>query len=135
MLTTDHSIRFKHGRGVRNLKPTSLKSEDGPGRIPRVSKLMALAIRMDGLIREGVVTDQAEIARIGQVTTARMSQIMNLLNLAPDIQEAILFLPEVTSGKPTITERHLRLIAAELSWARQRSAWGRVVEPRQSDTN
>jgi hypothetical protein len=96
---------------------------------------MALAIRMDGLIREGVVTDQAEIARIGQVTTARMSQIMNLLNLAPDIQEAILFLPEVTSGKPPITERHLWPIAAELSWARQRSAWGRVVEPRQSDTN
>jgi hypothetical protein len=87
---------------------------------------MALAIRMDGLIREGVVTDQAEIARIGQVTTARMSQIMNLLNLAPDIQEAILFLPEVTSGKPSITERHLRPIAAELSWARQRSAWVRV---------
>jgi hypothetical protein len=52
---------------------------------------------------------------------------MNLLNLAPDIQEAILFLPEVTSGKPPITERHLRPIAAELSWARQRSAWGRVV--------
>jgi hypothetical protein len=51
---------------------------------------------------------------------------MNLLNLAPDIQEAILFLPEVTSGKPSITERHLRPIAAELSWARQRSAWGRV---------
>jgi hypothetical protein len=56
-----------------------------------------------------------------------MSQIMNLLNLAPDIQEAILFLPEVTSGKPPITERHVRPIAAELSWARQRNAWGRVV--------
>jgi hypothetical protein len=81
---------------------------------------------MDGLIREGIVTDQAEIDRIGQVTTARMSQIMNLLNLAPDIQEAILFLPEVTSGRPPITERNLRPIAAELSWARQRSSWGRV---------
>jgi hypothetical protein len=32
-----------------------------------------------------------------------------------------------TSGKPSITERHLRPIAAELSWARQRSAWGRVA--------
>jgi hypothetical protein len=80
------------------------------------------------LIRERAVTDQAEIARIGQVTTARMSQIMNLLNLAPDIQEAILFLPEVTSGKPPITERHRRPIAAALSWARQWSAWGRVGE-------
>jgi hypothetical protein len=88
--------------------------------------LMALAIRMDGLIPEKVVTDQTELARVGQVTKALMTQIMNLLNLAPDIQEAILFLPQVTSGKPPITERHLRPIAAELSWVRQRSAWVRV---------
>ncbi len=45
------------------------------------------------LIREGVVTDYAELARLGHVTRARVTQIMNLLHLAPDIQETLLFLP------------------------------------------
>jgi hypothetical protein len=79
---------------------------------------MTLAIRMNGLIRDGVVTNQTELGRARKVTNDRI----NLLNLAPDIQEAILFLPEVTSGKPPITERHLRPMVAELNWARQRSA-------------
>ena len=63
-----------------------------PGRLPRISRLMALAIRFDGLVREGVVADQAELARLGHVSRARITQIMNLLHLAPDIQEALLFL-------------------------------------------
>ena len=33
------------------------------------------------------------------VTRARMTQIMNLLNLAPDIQEELLLLPPVTEGR------------------------------------
>ncbi len=64
------------------------------GRLPRIARLMALAIKFDGMIREGVVTDYADLARLGLVTRARMTQIMNLLNLSPDIQEEILFLPE-----------------------------------------
>ena len=54
---------------------------------------MALAIRFDQLIRDGVLADQAEIAKLGRVSRARLTQIMNLLNLAPSIQEEILFLP------------------------------------------
>lgn len=58
----------------------------GPeGRVPRISKLMALAIRYDGLLREGVVTDLTELARLSHVTQPRITQIMNLLHLAPDI--------------------------------------------------
>src|SRR5262245_57819311 len=72
--------------------------ETQAGRVPRVSRLMALAIRIDGLIRSGVVTDQAELARLGLVTRARLTQIMNLLCLAPDIQDQILFLPPSTCG-------------------------------------
>jgi hypothetical protein len=59
---------------------------------PRVARLMALAIRCEGLVREGTVRDYAELARLGQVTRARMTQIMNLLWLAPDLQERLLFL-------------------------------------------
>jgi len=54
------------------------------GRVPRVSRLMALAIRFEGLIRDGVVRNQAELARLEHVSRARVSQIMNLLNLAKD---------------------------------------------------
>lgn len=54
---------------------------------------MALAIRLEGSISEGIVADQAELARRGHVTRARLTQIMNLLGLAPEIQEEILFLP------------------------------------------
>jgi hypothetical protein len=84
---------------------------------------MALAIRFDQLIRDGVVSDQAELARIGQVSRARLTQIMNLLNLAPEIQEAILFLPATNCGRHVITERPLRAIVANLDWNRQRQKW------------
>jgi DNA invertase Pin-like site-specific DNA recombinase len=60
--------------------------------IPRIARLIALAIRYEGLVREGAVRDYAELARLGEVTRARITQIMNLLWLAPDVQERLLFL-------------------------------------------
>ena len=80
-----------------------LREGDAPnpapaGRVPRVSRLMAQAIRFDQLIRDGVVPDQAELSRLGPVTRSRLTQIMNLTTLAPDIQQAILFLPATQRG-------------------------------------
>ena len=92
-------------------------------RVPRVTRLMALAIRFDQLIRDGEIADYAEIARLGHVTRARVTQIMNLLHLAPDIQEAILDLPRVEHGRDPITERDLRPIAAVIDWRKQRRLW------------
>src|SRR5690606_18912045 len=116
-------------RGQRSQK--EMRTGDAPakprGRIPRVSKLMALAIRFDGLIRDGIVADFAELARLGHVSRARMTQIMNLLHLAPDIQEAILFLPRVEAGKDPVTERELRALVAEVEWGRQRRMWKTIV--------
>jgi hypothetical protein len=68
---------------------------------------MALAIRMEKLVRSGEVTDYADLARLGHVTRARVTQIMNLLSLAPDIQEEILFLPKAVHGCAPLRERHL----------------------------
>ena len=94
MITIEHKVHFGNGRRSRKeLRQGDPPPEAPHGRVPRVTKLMALAIRLDGLIRDGVVTDQAELARLGRVSRARLTQIMNLLWLAPDIQEAILFLP------------------------------------------
>lgn len=78
---------------------------------------MALAIRFDQLVRDGHVMDQAELAALGRVTTARVSQIMNLLLLA---QEAILFLEPTTKGPDPIKERNLRPITKVLDWRGQR---------------
>jgi len=96
---------------------------------------MALAIRFDRLIKSGEVTDQADIARLGHVSRARVTQIMNLLLLAPGIQEGILFLPRTQSGRDPIRERMIhvettldrpagrdivrQLITTTLDWGKQ----------------
>ena len=93
------------------------------GRVPRISRLMALAIRFDEMLRRGEVKDYAELARVGHVTRARVTQIMNLLMLAPDIQEQILFLPLVVEGPDPVKEWEVRPIAAEMNWCVQRQHW------------
>ena len=98
-----------------------------PGRVPRVSRLMALAICFDRLLGEGKVRDQSELARLAHVTQPRMTQIMNLNHLAPDIQEQLLHLQIVTSGSPKISERHLRPLASIPSWADQRKRWASLA--------
>jgi hypothetical protein len=103
------------------------RRNDVPKPVPRISRLMALAIRFDQLIRDGVVADQAELARLGHVTRARMTQIMNLLNLAPDIQEDILFLPPKEKGRDRITERDVRPIVNLPDWRKQRRSWARFA--------
>jgi hypothetical protein len=68
------------------------------------------------LIQDGIAVDYADLARLGHVTRARVTQIMNLLNLAPDIQEQILCWPPVTDGKDPISERGIRNVVTELDW-------------------
>jgi hypothetical protein len=99
-----------------------------PGNVPRISKLMALAIRLDGLVQCGDVSDYADLARIGYVTRARITQIMNLLNLAPDIQEELLFLPRTVKGRDPICEKHMRSIVTVSYWPRQRKMWAKLAE-------
>lgn len=114
----------------RKRRPGDAPQQQGvePGNVPRISRLMALAIKFDGQIREGAVTDYASLARLGFVTPARISQIMALLNLAPDIQEEILFLPRTTRGRDPIRECHLRPIAAVLDWRKQRRVWEQILD-------
>src|SRR3954447_1884738 len=74
--------------------------EEAPfgGRTPRISRLMALAIRFDGLLSRGAVRNRRELAEAGQVSRARLSQILQLNHLAPEIQEQLLFLPPTRRG-------------------------------------
>jgi hypothetical protein len=122
--TIECRVHFNNrGRGSRKRPPSVLGSEAEAGRVPRVSRLMALAMRFDELIRSGQVTGYAELARLGHVSRARLSQIASLLCLAPDLQEEILFLPRTLRGRDPIQLRHLLPIAAIPDWRKQRSRW------------
>jgi hypothetical protein len=122
-ITVQWAFHVQNGRRGRKALREGSQPPVPADRVPRVAKLMALAIRFEQLIRDGVVVDQAELARLGHVTRARLTQIMNLLNLAPDIQEQILFLPRSMKGRDAITERDLRSLAAVVDWRLQRRQW------------
>jgi hypothetical protein len=123
-LTVECAVHFDRQEcGRKRLAEGAPAPVREPGRVPRLARLMALALRFDGLVRSGVVKDHAELARLGHVTRARMSQIMSLLHLAPDLQEAILFLPRTERGRDPLVLRDLLPIAALPDWRRQRKAW------------
>jgi hypothetical protein len=98
------------------------------GRVPRVARLLALAHRIDGMIRDGEMRDLADAARRLGLTRARITQVMNLLLLAPTIQEEILALPLVRRGRDPISERQLRCIVTEPNWKQQKKAWRQIHE-------
>ncbi len=132
-VTLEFDVHFARGSAGRRLlvRGEAPPKPDLPeGSIPRVAKLMALAIRFEELIRSGEVDDYADLARLGHVTRARMSQIINLLNLAPDIQDALLHLPRTTQGRDPIGERDLRPICCVSDWKPQRKLWREMIGSR-----
>jgi len=88
-------------------------------RLPRVTRLLVLAHRVDDMIRAGEIRDWADAARVMGVTRARMTQIANLLLLAPPIQESILNLSPAIRDHDAVTEHALREVAAHADWHRQ----------------
>lgn len=85
-----------------------------PTTIPRLARLVALAIKFQAMVERGEVRDYADLARLGYVTRARLTQIMNLLLLAPDLQEQLLF------SATTVEERSLRNVVKLVEWREQR---------------
>jgi len=95
-----------------------------PPRIPRITRLMALAVKFQEMIDRGEVKDYADLARLGFVTRARVTQIMNLTLLAPDIQERILLTSRESGGFCSLTEHHLREVGLATVWSEQRARFG-----------
>jgi hypothetical protein len=119
---TFHKKRVgKHIAMVEGPPPTA--PERPKGRLPRITRYMALAIYYEDLIRQGHVHDYAEIATLGHVTRARVTQIMNLRLLAPDIQEELLALDRVISGRDPLSLRQLQSIALDNDLLSQLSQW------------
>ena len=129
MLTATHKLEFKSGkRTAKKIVEAGTQPEQPtPGRLPRITKMMALAIRLDQLIKSGQVTDQAELARVGYVSRARLTQIMDLNLLAPDIQEQILTVDDFKERLIKVSERECRLIASAQIWKEQRIRWSRML--------
>jgi hypothetical protein len=115
--------RRRHGQIVLQSPSDVVVPE---GRLPRISRLMALAVRFELLLKTGVIESYAELADLGQVTPARISQIMNLNLLAPEIQEQLLFLPRKERGRDRIRLADMQPIAIKLDWSRQRREWQRL---------
>jgi hypothetical protein len=114
----------RRGRGApKVLRAGPAPERPASGNVGRIARLMALALRFEELVRTGTVANRAELARLGQVTSARISQITNLLHLAPDIQECLLFYWRPARGRDPIHLARLQPIAAVMDWKKQRRLW------------
>lgn len=123
-LTITKQVHFRcSGQGRKVIEEGAVTKPPDLGTVPRISRLMALAIHMDDLVRRGEVADYAELARLAHVSRARVTQIMNLLHLVPDIQEEILNLGRSRGSRGAIAERKVRPIAAVPNWRKQRTMW------------
>jgi hypothetical protein len=125
-MTVTTAVDFsREARGRRRIEcgPKPETPSHQPGRVPRVARLLALALRFAEQIRTGALSSYVELAELGHVSRARISQVMNLINLAPDLQEAILFIPLTVRSRDAIHLRMLQPIAAAFDWKRQRRMW------------
>ena len=95
-------------------------------RVPRTARLLALAWHVEGLVRSGTVSSYAAAARLGHVSRARLSQILSLLNLAPDLQEELLFHQRHARGRQSLVLRQVLTVAAALDWHEQRRRWRKL---------
>ena len=131
--TIECTVRFcRRGRGgaLRSSDQPSVQPALLPARIARLARLMALALRFDKLLATGVVKDLRTLARLGHVSPARISQIMSLLHLAPDIQEALLFRSRPEHGRDSLDLRKVFPLTKVWDWQRQRRVWRGLSDQR-----
>jgi hypothetical protein len=121
-----YAVIFRVGKRSDQQPPDG---ESTGNSISRIARLMSLAIRFEELVRAKKIRDYAELARRGRVTRARMTQIMKLRDLAPDIQEQILFLPPIKG----LNERNLRCIVSRIDWHEQRPMFHKIIGLRDQD--
>ena len=110
-------VRPRRHESRKGGQPDSVSGAGSRSRIPRITRLMALAIKFQDMVDRGEVRDYADLARLGYVTRARITQIMNLLLLSPDLQEMLLF----TTCDTELSERRIRAAVKHVHWASQRA--------------
>ena len=125
-LTLEYKIPRRRGRALPAFRLRA--ASETLTRAPRLARMLALAHKLDGVVRAGKVKDYAELARLAHVSSARIGQIVMLSQLAPSIQEHVLFLPAEHAG--LIGERELREIAREPRWDLQRARFDELLAAR-----
>jgi hypothetical protein len=111
-------VQFSLHQGPRRL-PGSV-TVSGP--VPRVTRVLALALSFQDMIATGKARNYADLANRAGVTAERLSQVMKLIWLAPAIQQEILYLPGC-GGRYPLTECAVRRIAKQWSWPEQLILW------------
>ena len=119
MFAFGYMLPLANRPGVRH----GFDQQQPSGRVPRVSRLMALALQLETLLSQDTVRNAAELAELGHVSRPRVCQLLMLSNLAPAIQDAVLFLPKTVMGRDRIPENRLRSIASLLDWEEQMQAF------------
>jgi hypothetical protein len=114
--------RAQRGHGKTFVEGPPLPPIEPVRRPARVAVMLALAHKIQDAIDRGVVRDRAEVARRLGLTRARLTQLMDLALLAPQIQERIMALESVDGVEP-ITERAVRRVVRAAGWDEQRGAW------------
>ena len=115
-----------NAKPIGGLRKAQTAVHEGTEPIPRVTRLLALALKFEGMIRSGAVCNYALLAQLGQVSRSRVTQMTNLLNLAPEIQEELLFLRREEAERLRISELSIRKMSAILEWGEQRAYWKRL---------
>jgi hypothetical protein len=118
----EYELPILHRPGVRKAN-----QEENRGRVPRISRLMALALKLE---RDGPLRNCRSVANVGHISSGRLSQILSLTCLAPPIQEQLLFLPQTKTGPDLVTERDLRAITKMVDWDEQKKLFQAVMEGR-----
>ena len=103
------------------------------GRPSKTALLLVMAHHWERLVQEGVVRDYADIARLTGLTRARVTQIMNLTLLAPELQEEVL---AKRNAEECLCERNLRAVVTFSDWKSQQATSGaaRAHAPRHEMT-
>jgi hypothetical protein len=118
----------------RNSKlPADSTSQPAAPQLPRITRLMALAIKLQQQVLEHAHLTYQELARLGHVSPARLTQVLNLLYLAPDLQEWLLWLEPTRKGRDCVNEHTLRRITGIYDWQLQREAVRTILSDSEID--
>lgn len=124
---TGHLFRVREGQGWAFTDEPPAPHPEPVYRPARVAQMLALAHRLETAIECGDYRDRADVARQLGFTRARVTQLLDLTLLAPDIQEQVLDL-EAIDGREPLSERGIREVVAQTSWEEQRRVWCELRE-------
>lgn len=124
-LVSAHFHRVRRRAEVRFREGAPPPPREVARRSAHVARMLALAHHVESAIARGLVASAADVAGQLGFTRARVTHLLDLQLLAPDVQEEVLFL-EAVEGEEPLSERGLRAVAHAGTWEVQRERWREV---------